>query len=294
MSPDSGGYRAAPGAGRQGGGNGARGKERRSNGGGHGRDRSDDRGKAYQPWAISNGKVKAPTESESAAAGRAKRGGDLGQRSEGRRRFGTYERERQQRCSVLHYLTLATTPQPADAGADTAAAHHGAPPTSMIATHPRGATASALLAVMRKHPWEGRPGAGTAKDWAEWLEHLEPTLDRHLRWLAADGLAAEWNTGNEEEGPRYLAVARSPSEMALSRAVEEERARAHAEEMAAVEPGGQESAGRLAAPVAGGRVAAAGGAAGPGADTVAAGPSMLAGGVRIMKSRPIKMVKPWR
>lgn len=224
------------------------------------------------------------------------------------RRVGTYERERQQRCSVLHYLTLATTPQrlraaasPADgaearatAAADAAndAASPPPPPaTSATIAHPDGATAAALLATMRERPWEGRPSTGTAQDWAEWLEHLDPTLERHLRWLVVDGLAMQSNRDGGKEA-RFVAV--QPPSPAGPAGPTPPAAREEEEDDDTVEPGGQASAGRLAAPVTGGKAAAAGGASGPGADTLATSSSMLAGGVRIMKSRPIKMVKPWR
>ncbi|CAN0199599.1 unnamed protein product [Scytosiphon promiscuus] len=152
---------------------------------------------------------------------------------------------------------------------------------------------------MRERPWEGQLGRGTAQDWAEWLEHLEPTLERHLRWLTVDGLAVELGAadGRARGETRFVALAKplAGSPFYTDGVEVGERLRVQAEEVAAAgEPGGQESAGRLAAPVAGGRAAAAGGAAGPGAGTLAGGPSMLAGGMRIMKSRPIKMVKPWR
>lgn len=219
------------------------------------------------------------------------------------RRVGTYERERQQRCSVLHYLTLATTPQPprvavadssaagdADAGAAAAAAAKAASPSpaaSGATAHPDGATAAALLATMRERPWQGRPIAGTAQDWAEWLRHLDPTLERHLRWLVVDGLALQSNRDGVGKEARFVAVRPPPP-------AEHERKGREEDEEEAVEPGGQASAGRLAAPATGGKAAVGGGAAGPGADTLAASSSMLAGGRRIMKSRPIKMVKPWR
>lgn len=222
--------------------------------------------------ATSNGKGKDSREVSAAAVGP-----DEPRARPATRRVGTYERERQQRCSVLHYLTMASTPRPAAAPVHSTADGHAAaavhaartvatasgaasPPTSSSATRPEGATAAALLAAMRERPWEGRPNAGSAQDWAEWLEHLAPTLERHLRWLVVDGLAAQLDGAGEREA-RFVAVMK--------------------EEEEAVEPGGPESA----APGAGARVAAA----------VATGASsMLAGGVRIMKSRPIKMVKPWR
>lgn len=220
-------------------------------------------------WANSNGKGKDSREVSWAAAV----GPDEPRARPATRRVGTYERERQQRCSVLHYLTIASTPRPGAAAVDAAstvtATSDGNSRSTSSATRPEGATAAALLAAMRERPWEGRPNAGSAQDWAEWLEHLAPTLERHLRWLVVDGLAAQLDGAGEREA-RFVAVVKEDEE-------------------AAVEPGGPESA----APGAGARVAAAvatrtSGTAGAGAS------SMLAGGVRIMKSRPIKMVKPWR
>lgn len=255
---------------------------------------------AHQAWATSNGKAKA-TDGGGAAwpangTERSSSGGDdhVGppRPPPPGRRFGTYERERLQRRSVLHYLTLATTSQPPTGAGSAASAGAAVNPPASVVTHPRGATPAALLAVMRERPWEGQPGgAGTAQEWSEWLEYLEPTIERHLRWLAVDGLAAQSNIGAAPGNCRYVALETPLARRAFLAEGKEERLRMQEE---VVEPGGQESAGRLAAPVAGGRVAAAGGAEEPGADMVAEGPSMLAGGVRIMKSRPIKMVKPWR
>lgn len=209
---------------------------------------------------------------------------------------------------MLHYLMLATTPQvpsvaasssdDADAGTAAAAATPNdaatgaaSPPPTSGTAHPDGATATALLATMRERPWEGLPSAGTAHDWAELLEHLDPTVERHLRWLVVDGLAVQSNRDGGKEA-RFVAV--QPTSMPPAPLPPAEKKGREEEET--VEPGGRASAGRDAAPAAvtGGKAAAAGGAAGPGADTLAARPSMLSGGVRIMKSRPIKMVKPWR
>lgn len=201
------------------------------------------------------------------------------------RRVGTYEREREKRGLVLHYLTVATTPQPtkvtpsndADETSSSAA-------TASKPSHPDGATAAALLTAMRERPWEGRPNAGTPQEWEEWLKHLEPTLERHLRWLTVDGLAsrsnADWDDpANGKREARFVAE--------LPDAERDEEG---------TEAGGTASAGRLHVSSSGGKVVAAGGAGGQGAGafTAAAGLSMFAGGMRIMKSRPIKMVKPWR
>lgn len=269
-------------------------------------DGSRDRGVDGEKWSSSNGTNGKRRDSAESSAGAAS-SGPLHQPRTSHRRVGTYERERQQRCSVLHYLTVATMPQrgtkqaaspangaseggaaagegaAATAGGGEADATNGAASssspsaTSGAVAHPDGATAAGLLAAMRERPWEGRPSAGTAQDWAEWLEYLDPTLERHLRWLVVDGLAVQTNRDGEQEA-RFVAVRPPPQE----------------QEDEAAEPGGQESAGRLSAPATGGRAAAGGGGAGPGADKLAPGSSMLAGGVRIMKSRPIKMVKPWR
>lgn len=226
---------------------------------------------AAASWANSNGKGKDSGELPAAAAAF---GPDEPRARPATRRVGTYERERQQRCSVLHYLTIASAPRPVAAAAAvdaartvTATSDAASPPTSS-ATHPEGATAATLLEEMRELPWEGRPNAGSAQDWAEWLEHLAPTLERHLRWLVVDGLATQLDGADEREA-RFVAVVK--------------------EEEDSVEPGGPESA----APGAGARVAAAV-ATGTSGTAGAAASSMLAGGVRIMKSRPIKMVKPWR
>ena len=265
-------------------------------------------------WSSSNGKRADLEESSAAAAAMA--GPPPDEPRAALRRLGTYERERQQRCSVLHYLTVSTVPQEqrakpaaspsedvADGGgraagaggaaaaadADAAAANDAASPPPAVtscAAHPDGATAAGLLAAMRERPWEGRPGAGTAQDWAEWLEYLDPTLERHLRWLVVDGLAVQTNRDGGQEA-RFAAVRPPPPPPPPPASQDDET----------VEPGGQESAGRLSAPATGGKAAVAGGGgggAGPGGNKLAAGSSMLAGGVRIMKSRPIKMVKPWR
>ena len=279
-------------------------------------------GEGAERWASSNGKGKgamaaattataAVTAAAAAAVAEkaASTGPDKPRTSP--RRVGTYERERQQRCSVLHYLTLATTPQPLEAAASPAdSAELGAaaataadaaqdaaspsPPTSAT-THPDGATAAALLATMRERPWEGRPSTGTVQDWAEWLEHLDPTLERHLRWLVVDGLAVQSNRDRDRgKEARFVAVHPLPTSQPQPQPQPPHFEKENEGEEETVEPGGQASAGRLATPVTGGKAATAGGAAGPGADILAAGSSMLAGGVRIMKSRPIKMVKPWR
>lgn len=245
-------------------------------------------------WATSNGKRKdstidwtSPASSSSSSSSSSSMGSDE-TRLRRRRRSGTYERERRQRCSVLHYLTAATTtPRPTKAGAAVRSGGGGGggsgSPIAACATHPEGATAAVLLAAMRERPWEGRPSGGTAQDWAEWLEYLDPTLERHLRWLAVDGLAVQSNRDGGGAEARFVAVLPPPAKQAGEETVE---------------PGGHECAGRrrptAASAGTGGYAAAAAGAAGPGADTLATGPSMLAGGVRIMKSRPIKMVKPWR
>ncbi|CAN0517885.1 unnamed protein product, partial [Ectocarpus sp. 8 AP-2014] len=155
-------------------------------------------GAAAARWASSNGKGKDSREVSWAApapAAPAAVGPDQPRARAATRRVGTYERERQQRCSVLHYLTIASTPRPAaaavDAGSTVTATSDAVSPSTSSATRPEGATAAALLAAMRERPWEGRPNAGSAQDWAEWLEHLAPTLERHLRWLVVDGLAAQ-------------------------------------------------------------------------------------------------------
>ncbi|CAN0554443.1 unnamed protein product, partial [Ectocarpus sp. 12 AP-2014] len=139
-------------------------------------------------WANSNGQGKDSREVSWAAAAvpAAAVGPDEPRARPATRRVGTYERERQQRCSVLHYLTIASTPRPGAAAVDAAStvtATSGAISRSTSsAARPEGATAAALLVAMRERPWEGRPNAGSAQDWAEWLEHLAPTLERHLRW----------------------------------------------------------------------------------------------------------------
>lgn len=201
------------------------------------------------------------------------------------RRLGTYERERQERRSVLHYLTSATAAQSevfaavsAEAGVGNATA--AAKPNL---SYPHGATAAGLMVAMREHPWGGTSSTGSPQDWAEWLRQLEPTLERHLRWLTVDGLAAQLNGDPNDpvgEGGEARFVALMPFA---------------GDGVGGAEPGGKKSAGRLGTPPTGGNAVAAGGAGGPGAGlTSAAGLSMLPGGVRIMKSRPIKMVKPWR
>lgn len=215
-------------------------------------------------WAGSNGTMKPPLASSPApAAVRTSASSQAIDQPMGRsqrfRRFGTYEREREERGLVLHYLTAATT----------------------SSYNPHGATAAGLLAAMRERPWGGRPSAGTPQEWREWLEGLEPTLERHLRWLTVDGLAARLDRNEDRpvdggRGARFVAVLPAAGVMEDG-----------------TEAGGQELVGRLAGPSSGGKAAAGGGADGAGA-AAAFGVSMLSGGVRIMKSRPIKMVKPWR
>ena len=252
-------------------------------------------------WRESNGTSGAHSASEAAVAGAS----GVDRRLPAlRRRFGTYEREHQERSSVLHYLTVATllrarpanlrTATSADAGANDGGGNRGGgvdkatAAAAPVPPHPDGATTSELLAAMRESPWEGRPRAtGTRREWGEWLLRLEPTLERHLRWLAVDGLASQSHgvgdalSARDGAPSRFLAV--------LPGAGREEDG---------AEPGGNESAGRLSGGFpAGGQAAATGGAGGgPGAEagSLAADPSLLAGGMRIMKSRPIKMVKPWR
>ncbi|CAM9193789.1 unnamed protein product, partial [Laminaria digitata] len=167
-------------------------------------------------WRDSNGTsgVKAGrslTHSAAAGAGAGAGAGAAG--IDGRlpampRRYGTYEREHQERGSVLHYLTVATLlrtrpANPTAAASADAGANHGGGSSgggsgggssgggvnmataaaAPVPPHPDGATAPELLAAMRESPWEGRPRAtGTRREWTEWLMRLEPTLERHLRW----------------------------------------------------------------------------------------------------------------
>lgn len=185
-------------------------------------------------------------------------------------RIGTYERQRVERCLVLHYLREATMPW---TGQETC---H--PPES------NGTTAARLLAAMRKRPWEGTPNAGTLEEWRAWLDHLEPTLERHLRWLVVDGLAARSDSngaasgGGDKEEARYVAVVSTVGGTDFD-----------------IWTGRQGSAGHLAYVSAGLTGARTGddGVLGTGTNS-SFGLPMVNGGIRVMKSRPIKMVKPWR
>ena len=181
-------------------------------------------------------------------------------------RVGTYERQREERYLVLHYLKEATAPR---SGKGTRSALHS-----------NGITASRLLAAMRKRPWEGRPNASTPQEWRAWVNHLEPMLERHLRWLTVDGLAARLDSdgvapeGGCKEEARFVAVDPNDGEAAFGFQAEGQRVFGH---------------------FAGGRGASAECDGVPGTSASSGvGLSMMTGGVRIMKSRPIKMVKPWR
>lgn len=269
-------------------------------------------------WGGANGMNGALSLAHSAESGGGAVGAGERQLPARPRRYGTYEREHQERSSVLHYLTVATllrsTPpgnSPAASAANNVGGGSGSGGGSAVGggsssggggdnatasatatsvpPHPAGATASELLAAMRESPWQGWPsaGAGTRREWAAWLERLTPTLERHLRWLAVDGLALQSNGGGDS-----LALAPGGGVPSRFLAVLPD-----AGQEAGAEPGGNESAGRLSSFPAGGRAVAAGGAGGgPGAGpgSPVAGASLLAGGMRFMKSRPIKMVKPWR
>lgn len=178
-------------------------------------------------------------------------------------RIGTYERQRVERCLVLHYLREATM---------------------SWTGQPNGTTSARLLAAMRKRPWEGAPNAGTLEEWRAWVDHLEPTLERHLRWLVVDGLAARSDSngdtsgGGDKEQARYVAVVSRAGETDFNIWTERHG-----------------SAGHLACVSAGRTGARTGdeGVLGTGTNS-SFGLPMMNGGVRVMKSRPIKMVKPWR
>lgn len=178
-------------------------------------------------------------------------------------RIGTYERQRVERCLVLHYLREAT---------------------KSLTGQPNGTTAARLLATMKKRPWEGTPNAGTLEEWRAWVDHLEPTLERHLRWLIVDGLAARLDSngdasdGGDKEQARYVAVVSRAGETDFN-----------------IWTGRHGSAGHLACVSAGRTEARTGdeGVRGTGTNS-SFGLHMMNGGVRVMKSRPIKMVKPWR
>lgn len=199
------------------------------------------------------------------------------------RRPGTYEREREERGLVLHYLRAATTSlQPSQ---NVASTDQGGRAPTPSPSDSEGTTAAALLMAMRERPWEGRPNAGSSHEWSEWLEHLEPTLERHLRWLTVDGLAARSTREGSEFRERGSGEARFSAVLP-----------ADGEEVAGA--GGHASAGKQTWLSAGGNAAAA---APPGARDVGwpagakgGGSCVLTGQARIMKSRPIKMVKPWR
>lgn len=217
------------------------------------------------------------------------------------RRIGTYEREREERGLVLHYLRAATVSQrstsvaahgssESTAGTSRAAVAAGGaaangPSDAASAPTNEGTTAAALLLSMRERPWEGRPNAGSPKEWSEWLEQLEPTLERHLRWLTVDGLAAR-SSGDRSEAS---GGGRGGEEVKFSAVL------SAAPDMPAG-GGGQASAGRQAGLSAGGSAAAMAAAGGEGgaAGAGGGGSCVLTGQMRIMKSRPIKMVKPWR
>lgn len=195
-----------------------------------------------------------------------------------RRRVGTYERQRKERDLILRYLRAATLSQRDGAVPRAVGPHHYPPEIAGTTesgssardppTNVEGVTAAELLAGMRERPWEGEAETGTALEWREWVEHLEPILERHLVWLTVDGLAARVCRANGDAGARFVAVAPVGGERGVLGA------------------GGQASSvGHDGLPV-GGSVAA--GRAGGG------GSCVLAGGMRIMKSLPLKMVKPWR
>lgn len=197
------------------------------------------------------------------------------------RRRGTYEREREERGFVLHHLTIVTTSRPTKSAGnrESSNANGGCTTANVFSVppYPNGISAADLMATMRERPWEGRASAGSPQEWVEWLDLLEPTLERHLRWLAVDGLAARSDTNSaDSKEARFAAVKLVPVEPDDG-----------------AEGGGKESTGRPVAPSTGGKVAAGGGPGGVGGNKAAC-LSMLNGGMRIMKSRPLKMVKPWR
>lgn len=265
---------------------------------------------AHINWTGANGtREPVALSARAEVSARAVRQPDFAATPPASRRFGTYEREREERGLILHYLRAATASQHAGAGAgsggnDVTAAgdsesggarageHAADVPTGRaapaVASPEEGTTAAALLLSMRERPWEGRATAGSAREWSEWLEQLEPTLERHLRWLAVDGLAAQ------ASGDRPRSDGWGETEVRFSAILSTVDERSEA-----VGGGGQASAGRQAGRSTGGSAVAA--AAAPAAGGVG-GPAGAGGGrscvlngqMRIMKSRPIKMVKPWR
>lgn len=205
---------------------------------------------------VANGTIGAasrPSESRSLGAG-------SGQSMKRRRRIGTYERQRKERDFILRYLRAATLMQ-RKVGRD-----------GVVTTpSPEGMTARALLMDMRERPWEGEAEKGTPAQWAEWMEHVETVLERHLVWLVVDGLAVRRGHGRDASEARFAAVMPMVGE---------------GEGEAVVGSGGQALSGGYSGVNAGGGAAVARGAGG--------GESCALGGMRIMKSRPLKMVKPWR
>lgn len=265
---------------------------------------------AYVNWTGSNGVVsntgggnrapRSPPEGVSAMATTTAAAPD--HRPPSMRRVGTYEREREERGLVLHYLRAASAAaapasqkkkaDPNTVGPTTADASRNSPANDAEANaaQTEGTTAAALLMAMRERPWEGRSSAGTPAEWSEWLERLEPTLERHLRWLTVDGLASRSSGANSDDGSRRGGFGSGDARfVAVLRTEEDDEGHA----------GGAASAGRQAGRQAGGSAAAAatapaaGGVGGP-AGGGGGGSCVLVGGMRIMKSRPIKMVKPWR
>lgn len=259
---------------------------------------------AHVNWAGANGtRTSAALTSNSGGYARLQSDCSTGRRAAapGSRRIGTYEREREERGLVLHYLRAATVsqrstsvaahgPSGSNAGTSRSAVAPGVaaangPSDAASAPTDEGTTAAALLLSMRERPWEGRPNAGSPQEWSEWLEQLEPTLERHLRWLTVDGLAAR----SSGDGSDASGGGRGSGEVKFSAVL------SAAPDMAAG-GGGKASAGRQAGLSAGGSAAAMAAAGGDGgaAGAGGGGSCVLTGQMRIMKSRPIKMVKPWR
>lgn len=198
-------------------------------------------------------------------------------------RPGTPEREREEREIVLHYLTISTTHPASDQSTGKANSVHGMParganaaslknPTSSPPS-PDGMTAAGLLAAMHERPWAGRASTGTSQAWREWLKQLEPTLERHLRGLTKDGLAARSNrdeddlSGRQDGGARFVALLAAAEAEEPEAGVYKVPSSPRDKDAAAAADREMGSASRM---------------------------SGLWEAVRVMKSRPIKMAKPWR